>query len=75
MTWYSIVHGPEFWLAVAVWGIGAMCGIAASWAAIEISERREERHESAAFDLDHTGDGGRGTAPRGADPGERGGRR
>ena len=46
MTWYSIVHGPELWLAVAVWGIGAMCGIAASWAAIEISERREERHES-----------------------------
>lgn len=65
MTWYSIVHGPEAWLAVAIWGIGAMCGVAASWIAIEINDRREERqHESAASDLDCPGSGGSGAAPR-----------
>ena len=63
MTWYSIIHGPEAWLAVAIWGIGAMCGIAASWIAIEINDRRE-RHESAESDLDCPGCGGGGAAPR-----------
>ena len=24
MTWYSIVHGPEFWLAAAIVGAGIM---------------------------------------------------
>lgn len=24
MTWYSIIHGPEFWL-----GVAGLCGIAA----------------------------------------------
>ena len=65
MTWYSIIHGPEFWLAVAIWGFGAFCGVAASWAAIEISDRREERqHESAASIVDSTRSGGGGAAPR-----------
>ena len=64
MTVYNIIHGPEFWLAVAIWGIGAMCGIAASWAAIEINDRREERLESDTSRLDNSGGGGGGSAPR-----------
>lgn len=66
MTWYSIIHGPEAWLALAIWGAGAMFGVAASWAAIEISDRRERQHESAAPDMDHPGGSGRGPADRGA---------
>lgn len=54
ITLYSILHGPEIWLAIAIWGFGAACGVAVSWAAVEISDRREERrHESAAPALDH----------------------
>ena len=66
MTVYNVIHGTEFWLALAIWGTGAMFGIVASWIAIEISDRREEarRRESAASDLDHPDSGGGGAAPR-----------
>lgn len=54
ITLYSILHGPEIWLAIAIWGFGAACGVAVSWAAVEISDRREERRQqSAAPALDH----------------------
>ena len=73
MTWYSIIHGPEAWLALAIWGVGAFCGVAASWAAIEISDRREETREHNQPDLDHPGECG-GGPPAGRDiTGERGG--
>lgn len=72
MTWHSLLHGPEAWMGIAIWAIGAFCGVAASWAAIEISDRREKR-ESAASDMDHTGQRERGASPGRADPGERGG--
>ena len=77
MTIYNIIHGPEFWLAVFVWGIGAFCGIAAAWAAIEISDRREEdrQREPDSFVLDNPGGSGRGAAPRSPADRERGGRR
>lgn len=51
MTLYSLLHEPEVWLGIAIWAIGAACGVAASWAAVEIGERRETR-ESAASDVD-----------------------
>ena len=77
MTIYTIIHGPEFWLALAIWGVGAMCGVAISWAAIEISDRREEdrQREPDSFVLDNSGCSGRGAAPRGPADRERGGRR
>lgn len=62
ITAYNILHGPEFWLAVAIWGIGAACGVGASWAAIEIDSKaiekemadlkEEESNESMAPALD-----------------------
>lgn len=70
MTWHSLLHGPEAWMGIAIWAIGAFCGVAASWAAIEISDRREKR-ESAASDLDHPGERNNGASPGGADPGKR----
>ena len=62
MTWYSIIHGPEAWLAIAIWGAGAMFGVAASWAAIEISDRREETREHDKSDLDRSPERGGGPA-------------
>lgn len=70
MTLYNFIHGPETWLAIAIWAIGAFCGVAVSWAAIEISDRREKR-ESAASDMDHPGERNNGASPGGADPGKR----
>lgn len=72
MTWYSILHGPEAWLALAIWGVGAMCGVAASWAAIEISDRREETREHDKPDLDSAHERG-GGPPAGRDPESGGG--
>ena len=73
MTWYSIIHGPEAWLAIAIWGAGAMFGVAASWAAIEISDRREETREHDKSDLDHPGKRGGGPPAGRGSQGERGG--
>ena len=73
MTWFSILHGPEAWLALAIWGAGAMFGVAASWAAIEISDRREEtRSEHDKSDLDRSHERGSGP-PAGRDPESGGG--
>lgn len=72
MTWFSILHGPEAWLALAIWGIGAMCGVAISWAAIEISDRREESREHNQSDLDRSHERG-GGPPAGGPSDRRGG--
>ena len=72
MTIYNIIHGPEIWLAIAIWGIGAMSGIAATWIAIAINDRRE-KHEPDSFNLDNSDCGVCGTSDSGA-PDSRGGR-
>ena len=70
MTWYNILHEPETWLAIAIWAVGAFCGVAVSWAAIEISERRETR-ESASSDVDRASFDGSGDGTGGAAVGKR----
>ena len=67
MTWHSLIHGPEAWLGLAIWAVGAMCGIAASWAAVSIGDRREERREHNQSDMDRPGERGGGN-PAGRDP-------
>lgn len=53
--WSVIFHGPEFWLGVAIWGVGACCGIVFSWAMVALGDRMEEkRNESAAPAVDRT---------------------
>ena len=74
MTLYSLLHEPEVWLGIAIWAVGAFCGVAASWAAVEIGDRREERREHNQPDLDRSPERGGGTPAGGADQGERGGR-
>ena len=39
ITLHSILHGPEIWLAIALWAVGAACGVIVSWIAAEIGER------------------------------------
>lgn len=46
MTWYSIIHGPEFWLALAVCGVGVMIFdlglLAGLWLAALFRANRED---------------------------------
>lgn len=51
--WGVFLHGPEFWLGVAIWSVGACFGIILSWAAIALNDRREENnHEPITSALD-----------------------
>lgn len=46
--WSVFIHGPEFWLGVAIWGIGACFGVLFSWAAVSISDRKEKQKNKDA---------------------------
>lgn len=50
MTWYSIIHGPEFWLALAIFGaaliifnFGILVGM---WLSALFGANREDDDES-----------------------------
>ena len=42
ITLYNIIHGAEFWLALAIWGSGAIFGICVMWIAWALGERRDD---------------------------------
>ena len=39
---WCIVHGPEIWLAVMIWCIGAACGIVWTWIMMSIKRRNKK---------------------------------
>lgn len=43
MTLYNIIHGPEIWIAIMIWCIGAACGIVWTWVMVKIAERGGKR--------------------------------
>lgn len=46
--WSVFIHGPEFWLGVAIWGLGACFGVLFSWAAVSISDHKENQKNEEA---------------------------
>lgn len=50
--WSVIIHGPEFWLATAIWGIGACCGIIFSWVMVAISDKATQENTADQEDND-----------------------
>ena len=37
-----LLTGPEIWLAIAIWAIGAACGMAWTWILWGIDKKRDE---------------------------------
>ncbi|MBQ9687299.1 MAG: hypothetical protein IJV41_12270 [Oscillospiraceae bacterium] len=50
MTWYSILHSPDFWLAVALIAGGMAAGVGMSWAVWAWSERRIHMSAKTIYD-------------------------
>lgn len=43
-TLYSIIHGAEFWLAVAIWSCGAIFGICVTMIGLWIGEKHDKHN-------------------------------
>ena len=73
--WSVFLHGPEFWLGVTIWGMGAAFGIVFSWLMTTVKKKEEKEHEPTAPAVDRAAEHPGRDDDGGASGSERGGQK